>query len=348
MYVQIHLLVVMGWAGKYWGDPLGGIAHPGPLGCGSPACPSTQPCGLWLTEAGGSWSQQVRSLSSVAAQTASRQMATRHVWQRLQWLQRRRWWKRGSWYGNRREAPRLKSWFWSFRRRHSGKCGFVFVLFFCFPLQVSCAICWNASFVYVLFLGTFCWIRNAKEGSGALWPVGKKPGNCRCPLRKESRCPEGHETIQWNPTWWYDAPFSLLERPTKWQKKYFLAWQLTLCFCFIRATNEHPTCNITDWHTEATHAGVCEVLLLTWTVAPYVSNTTCNECYCFQSKQRWRRHEQRSRWLWRHAARPRRTWRRRTTRPGARWSRWRQTAAVSRGTRRPVRRLQCQGAFSRC
>lgn len=57
---RTHLLVVMGWAGNI-GDPLGGVEHPGPVGCGAPACPNTQPCGLWLTEAGGSWSQQVRS-----------------------------------------------------------------------------------------------------------------------------------------------------------------------------------------------------------------------------------------------------------------------------------------------
>lgn len=36
---------------------------------------------------------------------------------------------------------------------------------------------------------------------------------------------------------------------------------LDSCICFFRTTNEHPTRNITDWHTEATYAGVCEAIL---------------------------------------------------------------------------------------
>lgn len=121
------------------------------------------------------------------------------------------------------------------------------------------------------------------------------------------------------------------------------------CFCFLRETNEHPTCNITNWHTEATNAGVCEVLNLTTT--PHVIRLVGHVVMycCFQSKQRWWGNEQRSRWLWRHAERTWRTWCRRTARTGARWAWWRQTATVSRGTWRPVRRLQCQGMFShRC
>lgn len=66
-----------------------------------------------------------------------------------------------------------------------------------------------------------------------------------------------------------------------------------------------------------------------------------------QPEQRWWRHEQKSwRWLWGHAERTRRTWRRWFQRKGSRWSRRRQATAVSRGTWCPVRRLQCQGMLS--
>lgn len=220
--MRIHLLVVMGWAGKYWGDPLGRDLHTLAVldaeALLAPA-PSHVDCD-WQRQGDPEVSRCV-SLSSVAAQTAPGQMATRHVRQRLRRLQRRRWGQRGSWYGNRREAARLKSWFWSFRRRHSGIIVPLWFTVYCLFFRMSNLFC-------SCFVGTFCRIRNAKEGSGALWPVGKKPGNCRCPLWKESRCPEGHETIQWHPTWWYD--FHKLKWPMT--PKYFFA-SLTLDLFFL-------------------------------------------------------------------------------------------------------------------
>lgn len=53
LYVFCHplsvltTLVVMGWAGNIWGKPPWDLSeHLGPVGCGAPACPNTQPCGL--------------------------------------------------------------------------------------------------------------------------------------------------------------------------------------------------------------------------------------------------------------------------------------------------------------
>lgn len=65
-------------------------------------------------------------------------------------------------------------------------------------------------------LGTLCWIWNSKKGCCSLRPVRKKPRNCRCPLWKESRCPQGHETVQRHPTWWYGT----------WSAVYFILIQL--------------------------------------------------------------------------------------------------------------------------
>lgn len=59
---------------------------------------------------------------------------------------------------------------------------------------------------------------------------------------------------------------------------------LDSCICFFRTTDEHPTRNITDWHTEATYAGVCKAILsknlilqvhmcwITWVMAVLVSS----------------------------------------------------------------------------
>lgn len=54
-----------------------------------------------------------------------------------------------------------------------------------------------------VFKGTFRWVWNPKESCSSLWPIRTEPGNSRCSLWKEGRCPQGHETVQRHPTRWY-------------------------------------------------------------------------------------------------------------------------------------------------
>lgn len=121
------------------------------------------------------------------------------------------------------------------------------------------------------------------------------------------------------------------------------------CYVFSpsRATYEHTTRHITDWHTEATYAGVRLDFMEQCFCWRKYSLKYCGHCVnrhsSFQSEQRWRRHEQKSRGqLRRHAERTWRTGCRRCQRKGSRWQRryW-QAAAVGRRTWRSVRRLQC-------
>lgn len=130
-------------------------------------------------------------------------MAARHVWQWLQWIQRRcQWWR--SRCGNWREAPRLQSRLRRLGCRYSG----ISLMMWClFPLagcdRKCCGLMLWLKCLVCSFLGTLCWIWNSKKGRSSLRSVGEKPRNCRCPLWEESRRPQGHETVQRHPTWWY-------------------------------------------------------------------------------------------------------------------------------------------------
>lgn len=126
-------------------------------------------------------------------------------------------------------------------------------------------VCMSKGWLLRVFLflssGTFCWIWDPEKGCSPLWPVRKKPGNSRCPLWKEGRCPQGHETVQWHPTWWYATNVNHIHHACNYYCtcslwSFVIIITLIWCLCLFRAAYEHTTRHITDRHTKATYAGV--------------------------------------------------------------------------------------------
>lgn len=168
-----------------------------------PACPSTQPSGLSVRD--GIRSQQVRSLSFVAAKAAPWQVAAWPVWQWLQhqfWrCRRRRWWWR-SWHGDRRKAACIQSWLWCVWCRHSGMQTFSYsyyhtIVSYTLRFMISCI-----SSFHFFYTGTFCRIWYLEEGCSPLWSLWAQSWHSRCPFWTESRRLKGYETIQRCSSWW--------------------------------------------------------------------------------------------------------------------------------------------------